>query len=90
MSQFHVRSNADFAPHMEGSHADFAPHIERRHSFRDQKIAQNAFFAKFFKEFFQNTDIQGVYMTFVTTFEKKKYFGGEYLLANGLFIILIF
>ena len=63
--------NADFAPHIEGSPLDFAPHIERRNSFRDQKIAQMAFSAEDFKEFVQPAYIQGVYMTFVTTFENK-------------------
>ena len=50
-------SNADFAPHMEESHADFAPHIERRHSFMNQKIAQIAIPAKYFKEFIKATTI---------------------------------
>ena len=73
-------SNADFAPHMEGRHADFAPHIERRHSFRDQIIAKTAIFANFQRELFITTNILGVYMTYVTTFERrKKYFEGEYL-----------
>ena len=64
-------SNADFAPHMEGSHAEFAPHLEQRHSFRDQKIAKIASFVNFQKKLFKTTDILGVYMTYLTTFENK-------------------
>ena len=64
-------SNADFAPHMEGRHADFAPHMERRHSFRDQKIAKTACFANVQRELFKTTNILGVYMTYVTTFENR-------------------
>ena len=62
-------SNADFAPHMEGSHADFAPHMERRRSFRDQIIAKTACFANVHRELFKTTNILGVYMTYVTTFD---------------------
>ena len=73
-------SNADFAPHMEGSHADFAPHMKWRHSFRDQIIAKTAWFANVKRKLFKTTNILGVYMTYVTTFEKKKkYYEGEYL-----------
>ena len=56
---------------MEGSHADFAPHLEQIHSFRDQKIAKIASFINFQKELFKTTNILGVYMTYVTTFENK-------------------
>ena len=45
------RSNADFAPHMEGKNAHFAPHMERRHSCRDQIIAKFEMFANFNKVF---------------------------------------
>ena len=68
------RSNADFAPHMEGRHADFAPHMERRHSSRDPKIAKTAILANFQRELFKTTNILGVYMTYVTTFEIKNIF----------------
>ena len=64
-------SNADFAPHLEGSHADFVPHMERRHSFRDQIIAKTASFANFQKELLKTTNIFGVYMAYVTTFENN-------------------
>ena len=66
-------SNADFAPHMEGRHADFAPHMEQRHSFRDQKIAKTAISANFQRELLKTTNIAGVYMTLVTTFENKNF-----------------
>ena len=62
-------SNAHFAPHMEGRHTDFAPHMEGRHSFRDQIIAKTTIFANFQRELFKTTNIFGVYMTYVTTFE---------------------
>ena len=65
-------SNADFAPHMEGSHADFAPHMEWRHSFRDQIIAKTPCFANVKRKLFKTTNILGVYMTYVTTFENKQ------------------
>ena len=64
-------SNADFDPHVEGSHADFALHLEQRHSFRDQKKAKIASFVNFQKELFKTTNILGVYMIYVTTFENK-------------------
>ena len=69
-------SNADFAPQMKGKQADFAPHKERRHSFRDQIIAKSAIFANGPRELFKTTNIlgvymNGVYMTYVTTFENK-------------------
>ena len=44
------RSNADFAPHMEGRHADFALHMEGRPNFMDQIIAKTEFFCQFLKE----------------------------------------
>ena len=66
--------HANFARHMEGSHAGFAPHILRRHSFRDQQIAPNSIFAKFWKELVSTTYIKEVNMTYVsvTTFDSKK------------------
>ena len=85
MASIHVRSkvckfatymdgsNVDFAPHMEGSHEDFAPHMERRHSFRDQIIAKTAIFANFQRELFKTTNIFGVYMTYVNTFENTNF-----------------
>ena len=84
VASFHVRSkvckfapqmdgrNADFAPHMEGSHAHFAPQMERRHSFRNQIVAKTACFANVQRELVKTTNILGVYMTYVTTFENKK------------------
>ena len=39
----HMDGNANFVPHIEGSHADMG----RRHSFRDQKIAKVAISANF-------------------------------------------
>ena len=68
-------SNADFAPHIEGKQADCAPHMERRHSFRDQIITKTAFFANFQREVLKTTDIFGVYMMYVTTFENKNILG---------------
>ena len=64
-------SNADFALHMDGRHADFAPHMVRRHSFRDQIIAKTAIFANFQRKLLKTTNILGVYITYVTTFENK-------------------
>ena len=54
---------------MEVRHEDFAPHMERGHNFRDQIIAKTASFANFQKELFETTNILGVYMTYVTSFE---------------------
>ena len=64
-------SNADFAPHMEGSHSDVAPHLEQRHSLRDQKLAEIASFGNFQKELFKTTIILRVDMTYVTNFDNK-------------------
>ena len=64
-------SNADFAPHMLGSQADFAPHMTQRHSFRDQIITKAAIFTNFQRELFKTTNILGVYMTYLITFEHK-------------------
>ena len=61
-------SNEDFNLHMDGRHADFAPYMERRHSFRDQIIA-TAIFANFQRKLLKTTNILGVYITYVTTFE---------------------
>ena len=72
-------SNADFAPQIEGSQADFAPNMEQRHSYRTQIIAKFAIFAKFLKIFVLTTYILGVYLTYETTFQNKKYLEGEYL-----------
>ena len=72
-------SNSDFAPQMEGSLADFAPHMERRHNFRDQIIAKTVSFANLERELFKTNNILRVYIIYVTTFERKKYFEGEYL-----------
>ena len=64
-------SIANFAPHMEGSHADLAPRIKRRHSFRYQMIAKTASFANLHRELFKTTNILGVSMTYVTTFDSQ-------------------
>ena len=77
-------SNADFAPHMEGSNADFAPHMERRHSFRDQQIAKISISANIFVSFFQTTFILGIYMIYVTTFEKKNPAYGRHQLSRPM------
>ena len=72
-------SNADFAPHMEERQADFALHIERRPSFRDQIIAKTAIFAQFWQGIIKTTNMLEAFITYVTTFENKKYFEKVYL-----------
>ena len=63
IAPFHVRSKVcKFASHMDGSRADFAPHMEGSH-------------ADFPKQFFQTIYTIWVYMTYVTTFDSKIFWG---------------
>ena len=67
---------------MEWSHADFAPHMEQRYCFRDHKIAIIAISAYLKKNnLCHTTYIFKVYMNYLTTFDYKKYFEGEYIKA---------
>ena len=86
MAPFHVRSRVciasidvrsklcKFAPHIDGCNADFAPPMDQRHSFRDKIISKTAIFANFQSELLKTTNILGVYMTNVTTFDSTNMF----------------